>query len=383
MAASPKQVLKFSKRFSSAAKMELDRTAQLKLSSLGDEPMHEWEYRLPPRTDFFDPFDAALALASAAVSTGDGQVFDAVTDGVLTMQNAITASKPLLLDDGAEADYRVRAVLLDHVQERVVQLARMALESDKIDRYARGFAENLATRLRTEAAFSRQTADFARMMTSTLSFLAVETYKRGWRTTPMRTLIVVRECATVGVRRPPALKEEAFPFLHELVRFPLVADSLADAALEKRDSEFLYRCLDTLGWLGCAAIKADKKDVGLACIQSLVQLSRKSRHQKLECFWARCGMLPWQHARERIEWMLTWVPKVNNEISRKLWLESFSEAYSRIEGTEIEIELQYEGDKPNFKLKRSGKPHKITYIDSDTVIYDFSDESMLRELQLH
>src|SRR6185437_14548390 len=192
----------------------------------------------------------------------------------------------------------------DHSRERLIQLARMTLDTDKIDRFARGFAEALVFHLRNEAAQFRQTDEFARIVTSTLSLLAVETYKRGWRTTPMRTLMVVRECVTMGMKRSSE-DDKSMSFFYELIRFPHVVDTLAATALEKSYTEFLYRCLDTLGWMGCAAVKADRKDVGLACAQSLIQVARKSRFKKLECFWSRCGMLPWQHARKRIEWMLS------------------------------------------------------------------------------
>jgi hypothetical protein len=93
-------------------------------------------------------------------------------------------------------------------------------------------------------------------------------------------------------------------------------------------------------------------------------------------------MPPWQHARERLEWMLTWVARLPTGIQRA-WLETFSEAYSRIDGKTLTIDLASEDDKPVFEFKRSDKPHTMTYMDKHTVTYDYSDESMLRDLQLY
>ena len=83
-----------------------------------------------------------------------------------------------------------------------------------------------------------------------------------------------------------------------------------------------------------------------------------------------------------MEWMLTWVAKVPAE-DQNLWLETFSEAYSRVEGKTIEISLIEESGKPLFQLNKTQKAHKVTYSDEDWVTYDYSDENMLRDLQLY
>jgi hypothetical protein len=102
----------------------------------------------------------------------------------------------------------------------------------------------------------------------------------------------------------------------------------------------------------------------------------------MECFWARCGMLPWQHARERVEWMLTWVARLPTD-AQQAWLDTFSEAYSRIDGKTLTIILTQENEKPFLQFKRSERSHTMTYMDKHTVTYDYSDESMLRDLQLY
>ena len=379
-ALSRKHFGRFLVQLATAASEELEHVDKLNLSSPDNMPSHEWDQRIPPRISFFDPFDSMLALASAATTNGDGQVYDMAVDAILKLVASTSNEKEMVLADGEKADYKVRSVVVSHAHDRLAQLARMTLEADKTDRYSRSLGDILGSFLRVEAAHARQTDEFSRIVLSVLAFLAIETLKRGWKTSALRTLVIARECANKGLDSPS--KDESRMFFFELVRFPLVAQSLADCAMDKRDTEFLYRCMEMLGYIGCAAVKANQHDLGAQCAQSLVQIARKCRFLKLECFWTMCGMLPWQHARERIDWMLSWVPRVPED-QRKWWMESLSEAYSRMSGSTIAITLTWEDNKPTFSRRDTKTPHRITYSDTDTVTYDYSDESMLRDLQLY
>jgi len=370
---------KFRKRLGIAAYLELQRAKNLKLSSVHVTPMHEWDYKMPPTIDFFDPFEAILALASAAAVNGDSQVFHKAVDATVQLVEMSLDNKPLVLGEGIEADYQVFGIIQDHGRDRLLQLIRMALETDKTERFTKGLGAILARRLREEAAEARMNSDLARGLMNCLAYLGEETYKKGWKTTAMRALIVARECAETGISTPP---KEDILFDHRLTLYSSVMHQLAEAALDKRDSEFVFRCMETLGFLGCSAVKAQKRELGTACVQALVQISRKSRHLRLECFWTRCGMLPWQHARERVQWMLSWVARLPVE-EHRLWLETFSEAYSRIEGRTRSITLTTRDGEPFFQIAQSDEAHTVTYLDEAKVTYDYSDESMLRELQLY
>ena len=375
-----KRFMKFRKRIGVAAFLEMQRSEDIKLTSVHVTPMHEWDYKMPPVIDFFDPFESVLALASAAAANGDAQVVDKAVTAMVRLVAMSFNKEPLDLGNGIEADYRVFGLIQEHARDRLYQTIRISLEIDKTQRFAKGLGSILARQIREEAAAERVNSDLSRALMNCLSYFGEETYKRGSSGIAMRTLIVARECAEKGISMTPP--DEDILFDHGLTLYSSVMHQLAEAALDKKDSEFLYRCMETLGFLGCSAVKADKRELGVACVQALVQISRKSRHLKLECFWTRCGMLPWQHARERIQWMLTWVARLPAG-QRDSWIEVFSEAYSRIEGYTRLIVLTTKDDKPFFRIDQSDKPHKITYMDEATVTYDYSDESMLRELQLY
>lgn len=200
---SKKRLSQFLTRFAAATHEELEAVEEFGLSSPGEEPSHEWDQRIAPRIDFFDPFDSVMALANAALSGGDGQTFDLAADAVLKLLAMVTSEKELLLSDGTKADYKVRSVVLNHAHDRLVQLARMTLEADKTDRFSRSLADILGSYLRLEAAHSRQADEYSRMVTGTLAFIAMESMKRGWGTSPLRALMIARECANKGLHKTP------------------------------------------------------------------------------------------------------------------------------------------------------------------------------------
>jgi hypothetical protein len=377
---SEKRFMEFRKRIGAAAFLEIQRSEDLNLASVHVTPMHEWNYKMPPVIDFFDPFESILALASAAAANGDAQVVDKAVVAMVRLVALSFDKAPLDLGNQIKADYRVFALIQEHARDRLYQTIRILLEIDKTLRFAKALGSILARQIREEAAAERVNSDFSRALMNCLSYFGEETYKKGSNGIAMRTLIVARECAEKGISMTPP--DGDILFNDGLTLYSAIMHQLAEAALVKNDSEFLHRCMETLGFLGCSAVKANKSELGVACVQALVQISRKSRHLKLECFWTRCGMLPWQHARERIQWMLSWVARIPAE-QQAFWIRVFSEAYSRIEGHTRSVVLTMEDDEPFFRIHQSNEPHTVTYMDEATVTYDYSDESMLRELQLY
>lgn len=381
VAASEKCLARFIDDFASAAAEEIKQSESLRLTVAGDSPAHEWDYRVPPTISFNDPFDVLYSIAAVAVAAGDGRIFDESVEAILSAGYVVASARHIKLKSGEEAGYKVEGLILGHVEDRLLQLARLTLETDKTDRFSRSFVEILGSFLRVEAANSRQADAYSRAVMSCVAFVAEESLKRGWRTSALGALVIARECAGSGLEKP---KQDDYPsmFYDSLTYYVRIGQSLAECAMKEKNTEFLYRCLDMLGYLGCSSVKHGASLVGQQCLQSLSQIARVSRSLGLQCFWTRCGMLPWQHARKRMEWMLTWVAKVPAE-DQNLWLETFSEAYSRVEGKTIEISLIEESGKPLFQLNKTQKAHKVTYSDEDWVTYDYSDENMLRDLQLY
>jgi hypothetical protein len=121
--------------------------------------------------------------------------------------------------------------------------------------------------------------------------------------------------------------------------------------------------------LGCSAIKNNHRNVGIECLQSLVQLGREARAAKMRCFWTRCALEPVDHAEQRIWWMLSWVHRLE-ETDQNHWIATFEVAYSRLLGNQRTIKIKTENDKGIFVFEDSENP----YIES------FSEERFRRKI---
>jgi hypothetical protein len=372
---------RFITSMAAAAQKELDEVEVLQMPMTENSPLHEWEFRIPPTITFGDPLETNYAIAAAAIAAGDGRVFDEATEALLRIGSSVSSRQEITLQEGKHADYKVRGMLRQHCEDRLMQLARLTIETDRTERFARSFVETTGSYLREASSAKRQTDEFSLAVMRSLTFIAERALRRGWRTSAIGALVISRECAAVGVHSPPATEYPSL-FFSGLIGYARVGQTMGEVSIAERNTEFLYRCLDMLGYLGCSAVKNDETEVGKQCLQSLSQLSRLSRAAKLDCFWTRCGMLPWQHARERVQWMLSWVAKLPTG-RQDDWIRSFEEAYSRILGKITKINLTFDGDRPNFRIVEGSEPHISTYMSSDTVSYDYSDLEMLKDLQLY
>jgi hypothetical protein len=133
-------------------------------------------------------------------------------------------------------------------------------------------------------------------------------------------------------------------------------------------------------------MKKNNHEVGRACLRALSQLGRESRAAKLECFWSRCALEPWQHAEQRLGWILTWLFHAPKE-SHENWLRSIAEAYSRLHGIKVTIETEppsQDGSKPGFKIIHTKEPHKwgVSDLDGHRTI-DYSDFTFLKDWELY
>jgi hypothetical protein len=107
-------------------------------------------------------------------------------------------------------------------------------------------------------------------------------------------------------------------------------------------------------------------------------MGRYARRDKLEYFWDRCALTPWDHAEERLSWMMSWVVKKDSD--RETWLKLFSEAYSRLRGFVTEIALK----EKSFTIQESKSPHAWTVSDNRaTGTIDYSDFSVVKEFALY
>ena len=93
---------------------------------------------------------------------------------------------------------------------------------------------------------------------------------------------------------------------------------------------------------------------------------------------------PWQHAEEALGWIVTWIFRLPDQ-KRQRWIFSINEAYSRLNGFDVEIELVGVGEEgePQYRIKRSNNPHKVSYTrETTTREVDYSDVNFLKALEM-
>jgi len=190
----------------------------------------------------------------------------------------------------------------------------------------------------------------------------------------------LRQLCQKGLYNLP--KDDLF-FNHRLSLYPVLIKQIGQKAIKLKNSDFLFRCLEEIGYLGCTAVKSDNHIIGVSCLDSLVQLGRESRANELKCFWSSCALEPVDHADERIWWMLTWMLKVK-ESNREDWLRSFQTAYSRLNGKERKIDMKDENGKAIFKIEDSNEPYIEGFLDRNYQgKIDYSDFKELKESRLY
>jgi hypothetical protein len=197
------------------------------------------------------------------------------------------------------------------------------------------------------------------------------------------TVVVARRIALRGSKTKPREPLTDAQHRYTLAGHARIMQELGEAAIANRNVHLLYRCLDGLGFLGCSAAKVNNPELGTACLLGLVQLGRIARKDDLPCFWDRCALTPEDHAEERIEWILTWIPRLD-EKGRERWGRSIGEALSRLRGLETSVLCTETEGNWQPKVTYSEDPHIYRVNDHGRWrLYDFSDKNAVRELVIY
>jgi hypothetical protein len=165
--------------------------------------------------------------------------------------------------------------------------------------------------------------------------------------------------------------------------YPAQIHGLGHRAVEARDTDFLYRCLEAIAWIGCAAVRQDDRAVCATCLQALAQLGREARAGQLECFWRNCLLTPFDHADERIGWVASWLHVVP-AAQRGAWCALVAEAFARLHGCRYEVSLEKDGEDDRLKITYDPSiSHKASIDDNGRLrTIDYSDPAVLKELDL-
>jgi len=214
---------------------------------------------------------------------------------------------------------------------------------------------------------------------------------KGETGTSKTPLIVIRLVCQKGVDEWGKLpnKEDladtidALFFPHNIATMARFIQNLGSAAIESKETDFLYRVFEAFGWLGCSALKAGNHEVTCVCVRGLAQLGREARVKKLECHWDQCAVKPEDHARERIEWIATWISKVEKD-QQEPWIGIVSQGFSRLAGKIVEVKMPETNGDTIMRLNITEEDHVEGFSsNAGGRDLDYSDFSMLKDFGLH
>jgi hypothetical protein len=400
-AASSRRILKFKRslaRVLSANKIEV-----VEKGPQGTEPRptHEIGWKHPPDVSEEDPFGFLASFATISVSNSDIGAFERALVKTLEAMALIaghpTYSRPkrsLFKDKSSKPKFSDEwENVLAHAASTLERMGVIAKETDKTDTFPSKYA-NKCTSFLLQTTFT----DFRQVRLAFAVFgammpVAKHLIRKNQLHAAIGPIIAARQLAAQAVhlgRHKNMNREdmESFMFFHAVPGYAGIIEQLGEEAADagngsRSHSDYFYRCLDSLGWLGCTAVKNDHVLMGKECLQGLVQLGRRARSRNMECFWSHCALSPYDHALERVEWMASWIPGLEAS-DRDRWVGMVVEAFSRLTGFRHNFEWIKEDDKLILQLKRTKEPHKIGFSTSNAGSeLDYSDQKMLKKFELY
>jgi hypothetical protein len=388
---SKRRVNAFVGAFVEATVRQQEELAQLEIDPPGERqgdsvppPMHEITHRVPPPPVPGDPFEACVATAEAALERDDATVFAPAVERLLEL--VVVVGERSFETVGSVESWAIASSVKAHALGSVERVANALGRAERVDRrlvLSDRFVEALARHVRR---WGRE-GHAHEWPAPDLFWVGVGVCERRLADHSagedvIGILLVARQVTERTLRAERAsddAQRDSVMVEHVIASYARGAIALGEAAIEHDDADILFRCLETLGWIGSAAVRYGGGAPGRVAAGGLVQLGRLARYAQLECHWDRCPLTPYQHAYERLEWLATWVPQ---SPSPDDWLSSLSTAYSRLTGYERTLVLDGTDDsgRDRIQLREGEAPHtESLFRDGHTRTLDYSDESMLKE----
>ena len=334
-------------------------------------------HHLPLRND---PLEICVRTAAAAVRTDDAAVFVPAVERLLALVDNLRTYD---YGDVEDVDsWKIAGAATSHGEVAVQRVAELVSSYGAPAILADRFIDVIARYTREAAVEDRVTSEAVQAIFMTGIATARRQIERKTQGAGViGLLLTARKVSDQTLRalrgKPDTLKEYSLSAYSTGVRL------IGEVAIRSRDSDLLFRCLETLSWIGCAAVRFGGTETGRSSAGSLVQLGRLARHAELECHWPRCSLTPYQHAIERLKWMATWIPKASNQ---EQWLESLGVAFARLEGYERKLRMKDAGGEQTLVELVTGEhsePHEESFFaDGGERTLDYSDESMLKNQAL-
>ncbi len=348
---------------------------ELSFSKVDEQPVHDFGDEKFQLTHFKnDPYILVNNIIDISLKNSDLETFEKVIYKFFELLENSTS-----LEEYKNSDFKFR--LQNHINTCFTRIAYSASSLTENKIYHNRLLDISGTYLKRQALIQEQVNPVNLEIVQALTSFATDILKTNANGSLYVTSLF-RQLAQKGIY-DNVDKSDSRMFDHYLSSFASLIKVIGQEAIKIKDSDFLYRCLEELGHLGCTAIKSNHYPVGIECLQSLVQLGRGARANGLKCFWRHCMLETIDHADERLWWMLSWVPHLD-EKSVDQWIESFTTAYSRLHGFKKQILKEQIDNRTGFRFVETKEP----YIEAFSKEHyfrnvDYSDFNETKEFKLY
>jgi hypothetical protein len=355
-----------------------------------DRPMHMWDYRPNVIEAKHEPlWDRLMMVTSVAIDAHDYQVFEIAFDRAFAIYKR-------LLQAQSGVDHHVKDGLQYVAERRFKALLDLVGKSSSDRIFMEVISSRLCVELTSPASLQRFNSDFPMSIMRMLEAICREAPEIGKDYDALKALNAMHTFTGVAAIEARVNDDFLAPFS---VAAPIsMIKRVGSYSISGGDVETLYRCFESLEWLGCSlaalcALSDHKEDEPLkACVSSLVQLGREARSHKLQCFDERCILPPHIHAEEKLGSILKLLAQIPASSGEKGFYlqQTITEAYGRLRGFECHIDPDPKSN-PKFWIKDEKDAHgkKVPMIDSMKGAQgysweiDYSDESELKEYNLY
>lgn len=342
-------------------------------------PVHEMGWRIYPVTVEPDPLNELSTIAALAADAGDLATYVQAVSALLYSVNYLH-ERPF---SSKSEELAGTELLRQHGADSLNRVSRLRPAWDTTGLVTHRFIHSSAAFLSERDFSASPRSSQALMIVSAMAGGAKPLIDRGIERQAIDTVVVARRVALQGSKTEPREPLIDSYHRHTLAGHAKIMQDLGEAGIANRNVHLLFRCLDGLGFLGCSGAKVNNPELGNACLLGLVQLGRIARRDELPCFWDRCALAPEDHAEERIEWILTWTARLD-ENARERWRRSIEAALSRLRGFETTV---------SYSQTNGGWEPDVTYSETPYIYqindhgrwrtYDFSDKNLVRELVIY
>ncbi len=351
-------------------------------------PAHEWSFE----TDVIglrkhDLWDSIAMVLKSSIKNNDHPVYQVALDYAYLL-----LLETYSFESRKEDDYRELRALYMVSSNRFRGLTHWILENDPEGIYIQAYANRLCAFLKTPDALNDFLGELVKGIMSDITFIGSSMLSDPRLPDPIKilnTIHAVMELSIHKIDEEEKAGKDRFLDRYNIAGYANLILTLGEKAIATKRIRFVYRCMETLSYLGCNSAKINSRQSVVACFEALVQLGRICRKEKIGCFWNRCIIPLHLHAEEFMGHILTWLIKDLKKDGSFTLKSCAEQAYSRLRGFKCKI-IPKSNLNPKFWIEeiKDNNGNLIPHIESLSGMYgydgkvDYSNYDDLTEYNL-